>query len=101
MKAVPIAMLGLLAMVGAATRGGGAHSKNGPVRQAETTGFPVIMTLERVVQHGNHSTLVLRRANASVFDLKVPAGRSIGIQNQGRIAAGNLRSGDQLVLQRG
>jgi hypothetical protein len=99
-KSVLIVILGLLATVGTATRSGVAHTRHESARQSETVGQPATTTLESVVTHGNSSVLVLRAANAKLFDLKVPAGTSIGTQNEGRIAASDLRSGDRLVLRR-
>jgi hypothetical protein len=98
MKSVPIVILGLLATVGAATRGG-AHVKHEPARQSEAAGRAVTTTIESVVQRGNISVLVLREPSAKLIDVKVPASTSIGTQNADRIAASDLRSGDRLVLQ--
>jgi hypothetical protein len=92
MKSVPIVILGLLATVG------GAHVKHETVRQNEAAGRAFTTTIESVAQHGNFSFLVLQESNAKLIDVKVPAGTSIGTQNADWIAAGNLRSGDRLIL---
>jgi hypothetical protein len=93
MKAVPIVLLGLLATVGAATRGGGAHTKH------QAAGRPATSTLQGVVQHGRNTVLELREADSSLDKVNVSAGTSIGTQNAGRITAGDLRVGDRVVVQ--
>lgn len=100
MKSVPIVMLGLFATVGAATRGGGAHTNHQPARWSGSGGRPVTATVESVIPNGNNSVLELQGANAKLYDVKIPAGTSIGTQNDGRISAHDVRSGDRLVLQR-
>jgi hypothetical protein len=94
MKAVPIVLLGLLATVGAATRGGGAHTKH---QLAER---PATSTLQSMVRHGRNTVLVLRGAGATLANVNVSAAMSIDTQNAGRTTVRNLRAGDRLVIQR-
>jgi hypothetical protein len=99
MKSLPIVMLGLLAMVGAATRGGVAHNGHSATRVSGVAAHAGTVTIEDVQQRSTNVVLVLRRSDTTLFDLKVPASASIAAGNHGRISGTDLRSGDRLVLQ--
>lgn len=100
MKVVPIAILGLVATVGAATRGGAAHTSHSTTPVRGVAAHAGTVTIQHIVQRSTGTALVLERADTAVFELNIPTNVSIAVGNQGRISGANLRSGDQLVLQR-
>ncbi len=99
MKIVPIVILGLVATVGASTRGGLAHTRPTTTRVSGIAAHAGTATIERIVPRSAGTVLELQRRDASLFELLVPAGASITVGNQGQISVPNLRSGDRLILQ--